>query len=73
MSDFVNKFDLSIQKINLIPVFYKNVFRSLYDNVFVMSSVNILFTLIINIPLWGYMQTNTHDYKINHHHNIYHG
>ena len=51
-------------------MFYKNVFRSLYDNVFIMSYVNTLFTLIINIPLWGLMQANTHYYKINHHHDI---
>ena len=45
----------------------------LYDNVFVMSYVNILFTFIINIRLRGLMQANTHYYKIYHHHNIYYG
>ena len=46
-----------------------NVFRSLYDSVFMMSNVNTLFTLNINIPLGDLMQANTH--KINHHRNIY--
>ena len=42
-----------------------------HDNVFIMSYVNILFTLIISIPLWNLMQANTHYYKINTVHNIY--
>ena len=34
-----------------------------------MSNVNTLFTLSINIPLGGLMQTNTQYYKINHYRN----
>ena len=46
-------------------MFYKNVFQSFCDNVFIMSNVNTLFTHIINIPLGGLMQANAHYYKIN--------
>ena len=44
-----NKFDLAYNKLTSFQCFIKNAFWSLYDNVFIMSNVNTVFTLIINI------------------------